>query len=118
MKKILVVLSILMLCGCGNPIEQIENKRELSSQRTAEFIRDEVKLAYTEYIFDVPGEKPSDLCDFMNDKYFEMDNAVLKSCDVNKAIINADEIDYTLEYSENKISITSDFSSIIEFELR
>lgn len=102
---VIVILAIIALIATPIILGIINNAREESKQRTAELIRDEVKLAYTSYLFKVPGVTPEDLCAFMKEKYFAMDGAELGTCASNSVVVTAGGNDYTVTYSAGTATI-------------
>lgn len=120
---VIVILAIIALIATPIILGIINNAREESKQRTAELVRDEVKLAYTSYLFDNTGAGVDKLCTdgtvkgIMDTKYFAMDGAEVTSCPAgsDSATVKTGQGEYTVKYSNGTVTITGGTDEITAF---
>ena len=115
MKKIIVLIILVLLCGCtkydpiDSSINNINNAKKVSDQKTAELIAKEVQLAYTSYLFEMNGEAKadSDSCEYMTTDYFSMDNLKTISCSSGTSTITLNnDAEYTAVYDDGEMTIS------------
>lgn len=104
---VIVILAIIALIATPIVLGIINDARTQAQARTTELIRDEVKLAYTSYMFKNPYRIPDSACEFINDDFFAMDGAKIGNCNNNVVTIMVDSNVYTVAFDGESATITS-----------
>lgn len=122
---VIVILAIIALIATPIILGIINDARAQAKERTAELIADEVKLAFTSYLFKNNGQGDADnFCQYMTTEFFAMDNGeIIGTCGDNAD--NAVEVQsgndtYTVTYDETTgvATITMTEDETIEKEVK
>ena len=102
---VIVILAIIALIATPIILGIINNASLQSKERTSELIGDAVVNAYTSYALKNPAANTSSYCEYMRTE-FTMDNASVKSCESDIAIVKSGNDEYQVKYENGKAYIT------------
>ena len=102
---VIVILAIIALIATPIILGIINNATLQSKERTSELIGDAVVNAYTSYALKNPSSNSSSYCEYMRTE-FTMDNASVKSCESDIAIVKSGNDEYQVKYENGKAYIT------------